>query len=200
MYIPTGQSTDDRRRRNLWTTPLCIPRAPLAAVATAHTPKDGPRALAFVLQDAERPGPRVPRGRTSAAGREAPTGKLAEGVDGLAADDEILSPDDEISWLALQAGTKVLTSDGRFVGHVTHVLGDLEEDVFDGIGVRHGLLGQILLPRAAIARITRGAVYLAVSEQDLPRIEEIYQEEKIFKASEGKRKLRWRRVEDEERF
>lgn len=119
---------------------------------------------------------------------------------GLAADDEILSPDDEISWLALEAGTKVVTSDDRLVGHVTHVLGDLEEDVFDGIGVRHGLLGQILLPRAAIARITRAAVYLKVSEQQLPQVEEIYKEERIFKAAEGRRKLRWRRDEDEERF
>ena len=115
-------------------------------------------------------------------------------------DDEILSPDDEISWLALEAGTKVLTSDLKFVGHVTHVLGDLEEDVFDGIGVRHGLLGQILLPRAAIARITRAAVYLEVAEGDLAKVEEIYKEERIFKAEEGRRKLRWRREEDDERF
>ncbi len=119
----------------------------------------------------------------------------------MAADDEeMLSPDDEISWLALTAGTKVETSDGRQVGHVTHVLGDLSEDVFDGIGVRHGLLGQILVPRTAIARITRGAVYLAVPEAELGHVAKAYAEERIYDAKEGKRKLRWSREQDDERF
>ena len=123
------------------------------------------------------------------------------GVASLASDDEeILSPDDEISWLALQAGTKVLTSDGRLAGHVTHVLGDLSEDVFDGIGVRHGLFGQILLPRAVVGRITRGAVHLSVAEGDLGTVAKAYAEERVFKAEEGGRKLRWRREEDDERF
>lgn len=115
-------------------------------------------------------------------------------------DEEILSPDDEISWLALEAGTKVLTSDGRHVGHVTHVLGDLSEDVFDGIGVSHGLLGQILLPRAVVARITRGAVHLAVPEAEVGKVAKTYAEERIYDAQQGGRKLRWHREEDDERF
>ena len=115
-------------------------------------------------------------------------------------DDEILSPDDEISWLALTAGTKVVTSDGRHVGHVTHVLGDLSEDVFDGIGVSHGLLGQVMVPRRAIARITRAAVYLSVAEAEFGQVAKAYAEERIYDAREGRRKLRWSREEDDERF
>ncbi len=115
-------------------------------------------------------------------------------------DDEILSPDDEISWMALTAGTKVLSSDGRLVGHVTHVLGDLSEDVFDGVGVRHGLLGQVMLPRSAVGRITRGAVHLLVSEAEIGKVAKAYTEERIYDAREGGRKPRWRREEDDERF
>jgi rRNA processing protein Gar1 len=112
----------------------------------------------------------------------------------------IASPDDEISWLALQAGTKVLTSDGKVVGHVTHVLGDLSEDIFDGIGVRHGLLGQRMLPRSAIARITRATVYLAVPESGLGEVLQAYAEERMYSAREGRKKLRWSKDEDDERY
>jgi len=115
-------------------------------------------------------------------------------------DEEFLSPDDEIAPMALAAGTKVLASDGVLVGHVTHVLGDLTEDVFDGIGVRHGVLGQIMLPRSAIARITRGAVYLAVPEAELKGAAKAYEEERIFDVREGRRRSKWRREEDDERF
>ncbi len=101
--------------------------------------------------------------------------------------------------MALTAGTKVVTSDGRHVGHVTHVLGDLSEDVFDGIGVSHGLLGQVMVPRRAIARITRAAVHLSVSEAELGQVTKAYAEERIYDAKEG-RKPRWNREEDDERF
>jgi len=113
---------------------------------------------------------------------------------------ERLLPDDEISWLALEIGTRVLTSDGKMLGHVTHVLGDLSEDIFDGIGLRHGLLGQILIPRSAIARITRGAVHLAVAESEVAKVTEAYSEERIYSAREGRKKLRWHEDEDEERY
>ncbi len=115
-------------------------------------------------------------------------------------DDDILSPDDEISWLALEAGTKVLSQDGRLVGHVTHVLGDLEEDIFDGIGVRHGLIGQIMLPRSAVGTITRAAVHLTVPEAEVGQVAKVYAEERIFRAQQSGRKLRWGREEDDERF
>ncbi len=40
-----------------------------------------------------------------------------------------------ISYVALEAGTDVLGSDGVVVGTVEHVLADTESDVFDGIVV-----------------------------------------------------------------
>jgi hypothetical protein len=38
-----------------------------------------------------------------------------------------------ISYQVLASGTPVYSSDGKLVGHVTHVLSVPEEDVFDGI-------------------------------------------------------------------
>ena len=42
-------------------------------------------------------------------------------------------PGAPISYLALQPGTAVLTSDGEEIGKVEHVLADEEEDIFDGL-------------------------------------------------------------------
>ena len=45
-----------------------------------------------------------------------------------------------VSYLTLQAGTPVTSSDGERVGTVAHVLYDADEDIFDGIVVEthHG--------------------------------------------------------------
>ena len=37
------------------------------------------------------------------------------------------------SYLTLQEGTKVISSDGEQIGSVAHVLADAEEDIFDGL-------------------------------------------------------------------
>lgn len=110
--------------------------------------------------------------------------------------------DDEISWMALQAGTRVLASDGKVLGRITHVLGDLQEDVFDGIGFRRGLLSPArMLPRAAIGRITRRAVHLNLSAADAESAAQKYQEERIYVArGRGKRGLSWKREEDDEYY
>ena len=109
-------------------------------------------------------------------------------------------PDDEISYMALQAGTPILSSDGQTIGHVAHVLGDLEEDVFDGIGYRHGLLGQRMLPRHVIALITRSAVHLSIPAAEVQEASATYSEERIYTARERGKKARWGKDEDEERY
>jgi hypothetical protein len=38
-----------------------------------------------------------------------------------------------VSWLVLAAGTAVFSADGRDVGSVRHVLGDVDEDLFEGL-------------------------------------------------------------------
>lgn len=70
----------------------------------------------------------------------------------------------EIAWTALTAGMAVLAQDGTPVGTVTHPLGDLEEDTFEGIAFRHGRVGGTRMARPEqIARLTQDAVTLNLS-------------------------------------
>ncbi len=75
----------------------------------------------------------------------------------------------------------MVSADGQAVGHVTHPLGDQEEDVFDGIGFKHSLLGPALMVgAAAVDRITNRRVFLTLTAAEcaqLPR----YNEEHIFR-------------------
>jgi sporulation protein YlmC with PRC-barrel domain len=68
------------------------------------------------------------------------------------------------SYLTLQAGTDVVSSDGEVVGKVQHVLADTEKDIFDGLvidtqfgpgGLRFVDADQVeeLYERAAMLRI-----------------------------------------------
>lgn len=75
--------------------------------------------------------------------------------------------DPEIAWTALGAGDAVVAKDGTHVGTVTHPLGDLDEDLFEGIAFRAGTLraGQMARP-ADIARITPGEVRLNLTAEE----------------------------------
>ncbi len=43
-----------------------------------------------------------------------------------------------MSYITLEEGTAVYTSDGRGLGHVRHVLADVDDDIFDGIVIEAG--------------------------------------------------------------
>lgn len=43
-----------------------------------------------------------------------------------------MSADEPASYLTLEAGTEVVSADGRRIGTVRHVLADEENDIFDG--------------------------------------------------------------------
>jgi hypothetical protein len=45
---------------------------------------------------------------------------------------------DPVSWLQIQQGWNVLTSDGASVGTVAQVEGDKQADIFDGLAVESG--------------------------------------------------------------
>jgi uncharacterized protein YrrD len=48
---------------------------------------------------------------------------------------------DPISYLVLEEGTDVYDSDGEQVGEVSEIRADMVNDLFEGIVVRHHLLG-----------------------------------------------------------
>lgn len=69
------------------------------------------------------------------------------------------------SYLVLADGTPVLSSDGREVGKVEHVLADADADVFDGVIVdmRAGPGGHRFADATQIASIHERGVVLAVN-------------------------------------
>jgi hypothetical protein len=76
-----------------------------------------------------------------------------------------MSEEHEISYLALEPGTPVLSSTGSVIGSVEHVLQLPEEDLFDGIVVKtHD--GLRFVDRDQIAQITTTAVHCALSDQE----------------------------------
>ncbi|MEA2271678.1 MAG: hypothetical protein QOI98_386 [Solirubrobacteraceae bacterium] len=79
-----------------------------------------------------------------------------------------------ISYLTLEPGGDVVSSDGEVVGRVEHVLADRESDIFDGlvVDVRQEPKGLHFADAEQVAEIYERAVVLSVSAADvegLPR-------------------------------
>jgi hypothetical protein len=78
------------------------------------------------------------------------------------------------SYLTLAGGTDVLSSDGRKIGTVEHVLADADADVFDGVIVdmRSGPGGHRFADAAQIERIHERGVVLALDESAAEKLPE----------------------------
>ena len=79
---------------------------------------------------------------------------------------------DPISYLTLESGTEVVSSDGERVGVVEHVLGDEGTGIFDGIviDVRLGPGGLHFVDAPEVAELREGTVVLAVPTTELERL------------------------------
>ncbi len=75
------------------------------------------------------------------------------------------------SYLTLDEGTPVVTSDGAEIGTVTHVLAVTEEDIFDGIVVDTGD-GHRFVDAPFVEEIFERAVVLTISEADAAALPE----------------------------
>jgi hypothetical protein len=79
-----------------------------------------------------------------------------------------------ISYLALEEGTKVVSSDGERIGEVAHVLAEPEEDIFDGIVVDASWLpgGHVFADASQVEEIRSGQLRLnldAAASRSLPQ-------------------------------
>jgi hypothetical protein len=79
-----------------------------------------------------------------------------------------------ISYLALEEGTEVLSSDGEPIGKVAHVLADADDDIFDAIEVDATSLpgGHVFADAEQVGEIHTDAVTLkldAEAARSLPR-------------------------------
>jgi sporulation protein YlmC with PRC-barrel domain len=77
-----------------------------------------------------------------------------------------------VSYLTLQAGTDVVSSDGEVVGKVQHVLADTEEDIFDGlvIDTQFGPGGLRFVDADQVGELYERAVVLTIPESEVDQL------------------------------
>jgi hypothetical protein len=85
-----------------------------------------------------------------------------------------MPPDQPASYLTLEPGAEVISSDGERVGTVEHVLNDETTDIFDGvvIDIRLGPGGLRFVDAPAVGEIRGGAVQIAVPAAEVDRLPE----------------------------
>ena len=77
-----------------------------------------------------------------------------------------------IAWLALAAGTPIVTSDGDQVGKVAEVVADREKDIFSGITFKPGLLDSaVFVPAEKVEELTEEQVTLSLSASEVEALE-----------------------------
>jgi uncharacterized protein YrrD len=68
-----------------------------------------------------------------------------------------VSTPDPVSWKVAERGWKVLDETGDELGHVNEIRGDVEADIFDGLEISHGLLGETeYIPSERVVEIREG--------------------------------------------
>jgi sporulation protein YlmC with PRC-barrel domain len=79
---------------------------------------------------------------------------------------------DPVSWLQIEQGWKVITSDGVTVGTVAQVEGDKQSDIFDGLAVESKQPTQIrYVPGEQVGAIYAGEVTLKIASAGIDELE-----------------------------
>jgi uncharacterized protein YrrD len=73
-----------------------------------------------------------------------------------------------LSWLAVLENTPVFSSDGQELGMVREMIGSVEEDIFHGVVIGHGLTPtDVLVPAAKVTSITNRRVDVSLSAEEV---------------------------------
>jgi hypothetical protein len=74
---------------------------------------------------------------------------------------------DPVSWLLIRPGWKVVAADGSAIGDVDEVVGDENQDIFDGLAIATSAFGRPrYVPAEEVDRITDGVVHLRTNAED----------------------------------
>jgi sporulation protein YlmC with PRC-barrel domain len=80
---------------------------------------------------------------------------------------------DPVSWFVIEPGWKVVDAAGKEIGKVEEVVGDSEEDIFNGLAVSTRLLERPrYVPSERVQRITEGEITLSMTADELERMME----------------------------
>ena len=81
--------------------------------------------------------------------------------------------DAPISWMTLETGTVVRSSDGEEVGSVHEVIADRQKDIFSGVTIDSGLLSsKRFAPASVIEEISTDGVRLSISASAAAELED----------------------------
>jgi hypothetical protein len=80
---------------------------------------------------------------------------------------------DPVSWIMIEPGWNVVSSDGQDVGHVDAVTGDENADIFNGLAIASGPLGHPrYVPAEQVAQIVEGRVELRLTKDEVEHLGE----------------------------
>lgn len=80
---------------------------------------------------------------------------------------------DPVSWLVIEHGWAVVVDDGTEVGTVDEVVGDTENDIFNGLAVSPGLLrSPLYVPAEQVGEITEGRIRLMIGKDEFGNLAE----------------------------
>ena len=84
-----------------------------------------------------------------------------------------MSNGDPVSWFVIEPGWKVIDAQGQEVGSVDEVVGDSNEDIFNGLSISTSLLGRPhYVPSEQVGAITQGRVQLTLTKDQIGRLGE----------------------------
>jgi hypothetical protein len=97
---------------------------------------------------------------------------------------------DPVSWLQIEQGWNIVTSDGVIVGKVAQVEGDKQADIFDGLAVESRQPTQIrYVPGEQVGAIYPGEVTLKIASADIGTLEPFHAPPPETKWAPGKASL-----------
>jgi PRC-barrel domain len=106
-----------------------------------------------------------------------------------------MSSGDPVSWFVIEAGWKVVDTNGEEVGSVDEVVGDSGDDIFNGLSVSTGLLSRpVYVPSEQVGQITQGRVQLRLTRDQVRHLAE-YEEPPTSAEIEPEGAGTWRRTE-----
>ena len=80
--------------------------------------------------------------------------------------------DQQISWMTLDKGVPIVTSDEQEIGRVGEVIADTQKDIFSGVTFRHSLLGKDhFIPADLIESMTAERVRLTIGTGAVEKLE-----------------------------
>lgn len=80
---------------------------------------------------------------------------------------------ERVSWLVIERGWAVVTSDGESAGRIDELVGDSGMDIFSGVTVRTGVVGTPrFVPAEHVRAIVEGRVELDLTKREVDELDE----------------------------